>query len=213
VVGAGTGIYLLTDCVRLLGEPRETVREWTTKGLAPSRAKGQRVGPAYYTFLDLVSLYVVSELRRRGIPLQRIRKAEQYLRDRTQSRRPLATEHLYTDGRDIFIHLAEEEGEEHLVAASRGGQGAIEEAFQAVLRSIVYEHGTAAQWNPWDGVALRPDRQFGAPCVVDTGIQTATLYGFIRAGDDLEYVASLYDLSALQVAHAVAWEENLARRN
>jgi DNA-binding transcriptional MerR regulator len=73
------GIYQLADCAKLLKAPRETVREWTVKGLAPSRQKGQRVSSAAYNFVDLVSLLVVRELRGRGIPLQRIRKAEEYL--------------------------------------------------------------------------------------------------------------------------------------
>ena len=67
--------YSLADCARLLRRPKETVREWTTKRLAPARARRQRASPSY-GFPDLISLRVVAALRDRGVPLQRIRKAE-----------------------------------------------------------------------------------------------------------------------------------------
>src|SRR5437870_5424447 len=145
------GIYRLADCAALLNTPRETVREWTLKGLAPSRQKGQRISPSSYNFADLISLLVVRELRRRGIPLQRIRKAEEYLREIEGFDRPLATRRLYTAGRDILFRLAAEENHgTHLVAATRGGQGAIEEAFESVLSAVHYDDLIAAYWQPWE---------------------------------------------------------------
>jgi len=205
------GIYQLADCAKLLHAPRETVREWTVKGLAPSRKKGQRISPPSYNFADLVSLLVVRELRRRGIPLQRIRKAEEYLRGIEGFDRPLATKRLYTAGRDILFRLAAEEDHgTHLVAATRGGQTAIEEAFESVLSAVHYDEQIASYWLPWEDVQVTPERQFGAPCVFGTGIQTATLYGFYQAGDQPEFIAQLYSLPLERVERAIAWENSLA---
>jgi uncharacterized protein (DUF433 family) len=218
----GHGIYILADFSRLLRQPRETVREWTVKGLAPSRKRGQRISPSIYRFQDLISLYVVSELRKRGIPLPRIRKAEEWLRHEAGIERPFATTHLYTADQHIFVLLAEESGREnlasnydssHLIAASGYGQEAIREAFGSVLNSVRYEDGIARYWEPWQDVEINPRRQFGAPCVAGTGIQTATLYSFIRAGDDPHEVAGLYDLPLERVNHAVSWEESLVSSN
>lgn len=206
------GIYTLADCVSLLKQPRETVREWTLKGLAPTRRKGQRLSPPSYNFLDLVSLYVVSELRKRGVPLTKIRVAEEWLRKECGYDRPLATTHLYSAGKDILVRLSVEDGVEHrLVAASRYGQGAIEEAFHCVMERVLYEDGVAIRWTPWPDVEVDPRRQFGAPCVAGTGIQTATLYGFVQVGDDPATIAELYSLPLELVEHAVAWEKSLAR--
>lgn len=205
------GIYSLADCARLLREPRETVREWTTKGLAPTRQIGQRVSPTSYNFLDLVSLLVVARLRERKVPLQRIRIAEAYLRDECQIERPLATTRLYTSGKEVLVRLSEEDGHaEHLVAASRYGQGTIDEAFDSVLSEVHYQDGVAIDWVPWSDVQLNPRRQFGAPCIDGTGIQTATLYRFVKAGDDPKHVAKVYALPVERVLHAVEWEERLA---
>jgi uncharacterized protein (DUF433 family) len=207
------GIYSLADCARLLREPRETVREWTLKGLAPTRDKSQRLSPSAYDFTDLVSLLVVARLRERQVPLKRIRTAEEYLRLECHVDRPLATTRLYTAGKDVLVHVFEQDGHvEHLVAASRYGQGAIDAAFDSVLKEVHYEDGIASFWAPWVDVQVNPRRQFRAPCVAGTGIQTATLYGFVKAGDDPTYVAEVYALPVERVLHAVEWEERLADR-
>lgn len=206
------GLYSLADCSRLLREPRETVREWTLKGLAPTRERGERISPVY-DFPDLISLLVVSHLRKRGVPLQRIRTAEDYLRRECRIERPLATTRLYTAGKDVLVRESPGggvDGGHQLVAVSRYGQGAIEAAFEAVLNQVHYSEGIASDWTPWVDVKVNPLRQFGAPCVTGTGIQTATLYGFIQAGDAPEYVADLYELPVERVQHAVEWEERLA---
>lgn len=205
------GLYALADFVRLLREPRETVREWTLKGLAPTRPQGRRVSPSAYDFGDLVSLLVVSKLRARGVPLQRIRTTEEYLREECGLERPLASTRLFTAGKDVLVRLLADDGPDpSLVVASRYGQGAIQEAFDAVLNEVHYQEGLAIAWEPWEDVQVSPRRQFGAPCLRGTGLQTATLYGFVKAGDAPEHVAELYGVSTERVLHAVAWEDSLA---
>jgi uncharacterized protein (DUF433 family) len=201
--------YTLSECARLLREPKETVREWTLKGLAPTRRAGQRRSPPAYSFADFISLYVVSELRRRGISLQTIRAAEFWLRGTYEFDRPLASAHLFTAGKDILVRLADEGAQPLLVAASRGGQQAIAETFDAVLQAVEYRDEVAIRWKPALDVEVSPQRQFGAPCIAGTGIQTSTLYSFISAGDDPERIAALYELPLDRVQHAVAWEKSL----
>jgi len=96
-----------------------------------------------------------------------------------------------------------------LVAATRQGQEAIEQAFEAVLQSVDYDAGTAVIWRPWVDVEVSGRRQFGAPCVVGTGIQTSILYKLVQAGDDPAYLAHVYSLPVAAVTNAVSWEESL----
>jgi uncharacterized protein (DUF433 family) len=205
--------YTLSECARLLREPKETVREWTLRGLAPTRRVGERRSPPAYTFADFISLYVVSELRHRGIRLQAIRAAEAWLRGTYEFERPLASARLLTDGKDVLIRLTDENEDSLLVSASRGGQQAIAEAFEAVLEAVDYRDEVATRWKPWRDIEVSPSRQFGAPCLAGTGIQTATLYTFVYAGDEPERIAELYDLSLDQVQRAVAWEKSLVPAN
>jgi uncharacterized protein (DUF433 family) len=217
--------YTLSECAHLLREPKQTVREWTLKGLAPTRRVGQRRSPPAYTFADFISLYVVSELRRRGIRLQTIRAAEFWLRRQYEYERPLASARIFSAGKDILVRLGSDAvpgqtcseldelsdvASTALVAANRGGQQAIEEAFGAVLQAVDYHDDIAIRWKPWLDVEVSPQRQFGAPCVAGTGIQTATLYSFVCAGDDAERVAKLYELPPERVQRALAWEKSLA---
>jgi uncharacterized protein (DUF433 family) len=205
-----TAFYTLADCARLLRKPKETVRDWTLKGLAPARAIWRNEVPSY-GFTDLVSLFVVSELRARGIPLQRIRKAEEWLRNDGGLARPLATRQLYTAGKDILIRAGLQDGNTPLIAASRGGQQAIEQAFESVLQAVEYDRDAAIRWKPWASVDVDPRRQFGAPCVTGTGIQTSMLHKLVMAGDDPEYVARMYSLPLKRVVDAVSWEEKLSK--
>jgi uncharacterized protein (DUF433 family) len=200
--------YTVADCARLLHRPNATVREWTLKGLAPSRSCGERTSSPY-AFLDLITLHVVAELRERGIPLQRIRRAEEWLRKDRGIPSPFATQRLYTAGKDILTRLADDGAQEVLVAATRQGQEAIEEAFEAILQSVDYDTGTSVIWHPWADVEVSARRQFGAPCVAGTGIQTSMIYKLVQAGDDPMYLATVYALPVAAVTHAVSWEESL----
>src|SRR5207244_1217416 len=120
--------------------------------------------------------------------------------------RPLASARLFTAGKDILVRLTDEEQQSFLVAASRGGQQAIAEAFDAVVRAVDYRDDVAVRWKPDPDIEVSPLHQFGAPCVAGTGIQTATLYSFICAGDEPERIAELYEIPLKQVQRAIAWE-------
>lgn len=97
-----------------------------------------------------------------------------------------------------------------LVSASRGGQQAIEEAFQVVLQAVDYEDEKAIRWRPNAHVEVSPHRQFGAPCVAGTGIQTSTIYAFLLAGEQPAKIAELYELPVERVNGAASWEKSLA---
>jgi uncharacterized protein (DUF433 family) len=201
--------YSLADCARLLRKPRETIREWTVKGLVPARPPGQRASPSY-GFPDLISLHVVAELRARGVSLQRIRRAEEWLRYEGGFPRPFATQRLYSAGKEILIRPTLDGEDDSLLVASQGGQHAIEDAFEAILQTVDYDDECAIRWRPWADVELSPRRQFGAPCLAGTGIQTSMVAALVRAGDDPAYLAQIYSRPADAVAHAVSWEESLA---
>jgi alpha/beta superfamily hydrolase len=76
------GVYALADLRRFLafsGEPEDAgwTARWLKTALNPvDHGRWQ----ADYSFSDLVSLFVVRELHRRGVRLSDIRKAENYLR-------------------------------------------------------------------------------------------------------------------------------------
>ena len=62
---------------------------------------------------------------------------------------------------------------------------------------------------PFAGVVLEPQVQFGAPCVKGTRIPTRTIFGMIEAGDSPEWVAEAYEISTSEVQAAYDWESLL----
>lgn len=91
---------------RLTGLSPRQLDYWDkTHFIKPSIASGSGKGSIrLYSFVDLVQLRVAKVLRDKGITLQRMRKALEYLRKRSPDiEHPLATLRFLTDGETIFV--------------------------------------------------------------------------------------------------------------
>ena len=159
-------------------------------------------------FEDLISLRVVLALRTAGIRWVKIDEAERFLRKRTQSERPFATEDLWVAHGHVFAELWE-----GLVAASSSGQLAFDimRKYLIPVSGLTFDEDTrmANSWEPVAGVVLEPDVQFGSPCLKGTRIPTRTVAGMVEAGDSREWVASAYGISREEVRAACDWELRL----
>lgn len=81
------------------------LRYWDRIGLVKPgvQSTGGRPGVRrLYSFRDLVALKVVSSLLEKGLSLQRVRRAFDYLRRKAQLDQHLSEVRLVTDGRSIF---------------------------------------------------------------------------------------------------------------
>jgi len=107
------------------------VRQRIVKPTEPARGSGSSRG---WSPLDVVQLRVMAEMRRAGVPLQRIRRAVNWLR-RTlpKAADPLADLTFVTDGRRIF-YLSPNPGK--LVDVLAGGQVLLSVPMGDVLREI-----------------------------------------------------------------------------
>ncbi len=158
-------------------------------------------------FEDLVSLRIVAALRAAGVSFSRIHTAEQNLREITGHIRPFATESLWTDTSDVFTYFRG-----MLLAASRSGQLGMRlmEEHLIPVHGLRFSDGVAYSWTPAHFVVMRPDVQFGAPCVDGTRVPTKALWNSWRGGDSMELLSASYDLSIDEIEAAVSWEERLA---
>lgn len=207
----GIGLYTLRDTGRLMHRPTATVRSWVAKGLAPSPVRLSSGQTTLLSFLDLVSLLVVRGLRGRGITLEQVRAAETYLRREWQLARPFAEKRIFTDGRSVLTAL--ERGAK-LSSIDREGQEVIPEVIHDDLVDVTYgANRLAAAWRPHDSVVLRPEIQFGAPCVEDTRITTASIYGLRAAGESVAALVDWFDLPEGSVTAAIAFEESIRRQH
>lgn len=199
------GIYDVREAARLIRADVSTVARWmiAVNRQPPLIGDGSS---SLLSFVDLISAYVVHELRRRRVPLDVIRSGGTHLREALHTNAPFAHERLATAGKAFFAHI------EDWVDAGKGGQAAFQEVVMPLLKPIEYgaDH-LAAIWFPHDEVWINPRIQAGAACVTNTRVPTAMLAELLHAGEVLSDIADDFALDEEQVLAAVAFEEGLGR--
>jgi tetratricopeptide (TPR) repeat protein len=91
--------YQRAEVCRMLHLSERQLRTWERMGLVPA-AGG-------YSFRDLIALRTISELRARRIPLRKIGRALDSLKQRlSEVRDPLAELKIFCDGRHIAVRVA-----------------------------------------------------------------------------------------------------------
>ena len=184
---------------------------WIRRGIASPGLVSLPGPELLIAFEDLISVRVVAALRATGVCWREIDRAERWLRNSTGSERPFATEYLWTGQGQIFVDWTD-----RLVSASRGGQLAL----RMLTEYLIPIHGlqfsevthTATSWEPAAGIVLRPEVQFGAPCIKGTRIPARTIAGMVEAGDSADWIARTYEISHCDVLAACDWESLLRER-
>jgi uncharacterized protein (DUF433 family) len=218
-------LYTLPEAARLARVPKQTLRNW----VFGYRYEGHEAPPVIsstsdsaagadgptLSFVNLVEALTLSGFRDIGVPLQRVRRAVDYASRALDLNHLLASERILTDGLDLFWEFQEKKGGD-LVNLSRGGQKVFPEAVLRYLREIEWgADAFAARWWPnarqaGEGlIVVDPDRAFGAPAVVGTGIRTEDVFGRFSSGESIADLAEDYGLSFEQVESAVRTEAAL----
>lgn len=207
----GQGLYSLQDLriyVAYHGTKRDAARVllWLTDVLNPVPHKARQPD---YSFSDLISLFVVRELRRHGVPSHRIRDAEQHLRAKWRTDRPFVSERIATDGRHVYSgeEIAAEQPAQ-IEAASLKGQQAMLVPIRDDLKTVRYVDGRAHVWQPAAHVVLDPDRQFGEPVIEGTRVPVATIAAAARKRPT-EDVAASYGVDPAEARAAVRFQREL----
>ena len=212
------GIYDVPEAARYLkasthGDVTYPVKSaklirWIRKGMASSQLLGISGRDLLIAFEDLVSLRVIAALRGAGVGWPAIRSAQEWLRRQTGAASPFATEDLWAGQGQIFVDWTS-----RLISASRNGQLAFDilEAYLIPIHGLSFceRTGMACSWQPSDFVLLKPEIQFGAPCVEGTRIPTRAIFGMIEDGDSVGWVAQAYSISDSEAQAAYDWETRM----
>jgi DNA-binding transcriptional MerR regulator len=97
------------EAMKLTGITARQLQWWDERGIVVPQRQGRN---RLYSEEDLAELAVISELRRKGFPLQRVRKVMRYLQ-REFGKRLAATVtagseyHLLTDGKRLYLENSE----------------------------------------------------------------------------------------------------------
>lgn len=181
---------------------------WMRQGLASEHLINIKGHHITIDFEDLISMRVIYLLHGMGVSIDKIRKTKVYLSKLTGHSHPFATEKLWTETIDIFAEIGP-----LLITASKYGQLPFMELVRKNLVNIhdmTFSRGVADSWAPQTGILLKPNIQFGAPCIANTGIPTHSIWRMYLGGDSIDFLSHSYEVKSEQIKRAVRWEENLA---
>ncbi len=210
--GIGKGAYSVPEAALYTRVHANTIRSWFLS--AHSRRgffrSDHRVVDHRYavSFLDMIDVWVVGELRRSGVSLQQIRVAHSVLRKALSTPHPFCHSTIFTDGQSILTDTANEIGDEEL-AEVVGGQRWFPKYMAPKLKQIEYEHESqlARRWRISNGVVVDPGIGLGKPTVSGAGTTTFVIARqFLANGRDADLVADLYCITPRNVLDAVSFE-------
>lgn len=212
--GIGQGIYSLAELRLYLAfyagpEVGDRALYWLETALNPVDHQTRKPD---YSFSDLISLLVVSELVGLGMQPHRIQEAEGYLRDRSRTARPFVNQEIATDGKTLFIRSDVEEQMES--ANHGGGQQAHGRIIGPFLKRVSYtrtadaDWAPAISWSPTDRIVLSPRVQFGEPVIDGTRVPTAAV-AEIAAVAGVEETTCRLSITSVAARAALDFERRL----
>jgi len=215
----GRGIYRFTEVATLSGTSPSRVRAWFKgwpRGAGPLIAGdyGRGGRPArLLSFLDLIDTLVVSRLREHSVPLPYLRKVHTRLVEEFRVDHPFSRRDLLTDGRRVFLDVADAVGEEKLKELLTQ-QLAFPDVLKPYLKLVDYDRESllAMRWHVARGVLIDPRREYGKPVLASAGIPTAILSAAYSANArDAHRVGYWYGITTEDVQVAVDFEATLGR--
>lgn len=210
--------YTITEAARLAGTSYQNVRRW----LLGYEAPGHRMEPVFgkkstgperpmFSFLELVEVAIAAEFRRPNgsgapVPLERIRRAHAYARREMGVPYPFASLPLRRDGGHILHDFVMHEPGPGTLVLSLNGQWMLPIPVQAELENLTFGDEWATEWRPFGRqvpIVVNPRIAGGSPVVAGTGVTIRTIRDRFEAGDDIEYLATDYDISERDVQQAI----------
>ena len=184
---------------------------WIRDGMAGEYLVGLRGNEVALTFLDLVSLRLISVFRAHGISSAEIRAVHKELQDTRGWPHPFAMQPLWVSRFQMLVEREERETPIHLVRNKRWEAALTFQAlFLRPVHSLEFNRDLQAEsWEPEEGIVLDPRISFGEPCLRGTRIATQTLWALHAAGDPIDRIAQAYELPVSKVEAALAWERKL----
>lgn len=225
----GIGLYTASEAEKLIAVPATRIRRWLLGHAYRRDGQRQWSDPLWQPqvprlgkdvelgFRDLLELRFVEAFLQAGLSLHAIRKALCVAREVTGLSHPFASAQFQTDGRSIFLRVADEfEGEqvEPVLIDLLRKQYALGRVIEPSLKDLDFDaDGIAARWWPMGkakSVVLDPAQAFGRPMIAGAGVTTRTLADAVTAEGSVDQVARLYEVSVAAVREAVAFERRLA---
>jgi len=218
----GQGVYRLAEVSRFTGLHPSRVKTWFKLrsdglGLAPIFAADYPPvnGDLAVSFYDLIDVLVAGEFRDRyNVPMRVVRRAHSLLQTQLRTKHPFCHSDLYTDGKRIFLCVANELDEEILSDAVSRQQFFLH--IKEKLAHVDYDEMTklACRWRITSGIVINPSISMGKPTIENTGITTYVVANqYLANAKNKALVADLYGISEKDVVNALDFEERYGGRH
>lgn len=208
----GGGVYSAMDAAKILKLPYRKVSYWFNQYAGDKL--GRNLGINYQfrleemraiNFLSLIELYVFHILREKGVKTNSIIEAHGVLSSHFDTLYPFANQNLFTDGGSVLFDQGGIKAE-----ANRSRQLVIWQFLEPYCEKIIFDSSSqvASRFYPIGkdkGIVVDPLHQFGQPTIEGTNLVSSVISDLYQAGEDIDEIAYLYNLTNAQVESAVTY--------
>lgn len=166
----------------------------------------------YLGFRDLMEVRAANQFILAGVSPHAVRRAIQVAQEFVDAERPLSTTRFKTDGRTIFLEIAQGEEDEKLLDLFKK-QYAFSKIMERSLKDVEFDGITPMRWwirSQKAGVVLDPQQSFGQPIEHETGIPTNVLAKAAIAEGSVAKAARAWMVDKRHVQRAVKFEKSIA---
>ena len=199
--------YRIVDAARYAGAHPNTVSSWHRRRnpVLPGRDPKQSLA-----YLELVEVAFVAFFRRAGVPMERIRRARDYVSEAFGCDYPFAEYKFKTEGLHILMEslpLQAPSMGEGIIVADEAGQLAWNDLMGEQFAQFDYELDLALTWHPAgreSAVKIDPRIAFGEPIV--EGIPTRAIRGRWDSGETLQGIEEDFEIPHRVITDALLFE-------
>jgi uncharacterized protein (DUF433 family) len=209
----GAGIYTIPDIAQILRLPNNKVSRWI-RNYWDDRL-GKQFDKKYSWSIDqtkavsfhtLVELYIFHHLNEQGIDSKKVLKAHQVLSEKFNTLFPFANADvlkvLKTDGSRLYL----EQDNNTIITLDKSNQLNLE-FIKFFFKLVEFDDDALARrfWplGKTNSIVCDPERQFGHPVIADTNINPEAIFSLFKAGEPVNFISHLYELSEKEVQDAI----------
>jgi uncharacterized protein (DUF433 family) len=206
-------MYTVPDIAHILRIPVAKVNRWVKEywdkrfsksfGQTYSWKSGSSRAVNFHTLIELCICFKLSE---DGVSTKAIIEAHQALSEIFNTSHPFASAEILpkisSDSKKIYF----KENDKIIYSLDVHRQFNVE-FVQLFFKNIEFNENSIAQ-RLWPlgkdrHIVVDPSHQFGQPVVENTNIYPETLYGLFKAGEPINFIAHIYDISEKDVSDAI----------
>lgn len=216
----GEGIYTVPEAAQILNLSTSKVRRWIKKyweldflnenNEIDSYTWGESRDRAFnfYTLIEIIAVHTFREI---GVSFQKIKLAHEILGEILDTLYPFSTSQLMTDGITIFYKY----DDAALLNLDKSMQTSFKRIIEPYCQKIDFDESSYLAQRYWPlgkehDIVVDPHHSFGQPTIAGTNITVDSLLTLIRAGEDKEVIASLFEISVEKVDDVLLFQHRLA---